>query len=266
MGVSIPLWGENGCEPVEASDNTRNLPLGSANFARVESVTTPEESESVDRSGPISVLLVDDHEVILDGLSAMFKRHADRAVIVGQTRTAREAMAWLDRTSVDVVLTDIRLRAESGIDLCREVVLRHPGIPVVLFTVYDDEQYLFEGLRLGARGFLLKQASSTELIGYLERVVQGDIVIDPAIAGRVALFAAKLHSGEFWPGAHLGLTKRESEVLEQVVRGMSNKSIAARLFLGEETIKTHLSSIYRKLEVRDRTQAVAVAMREGIFH
>ena len=215
---------------------------------------------------PIRVLLVDDHEVILDGLSSMFRRHQERVSICGQVRSATEALEWLKECVADVVLSDIRLGGESGIDLCTEIVRRNPELPVVLFTVYDDEQYLFESLRLGARGFLLKQARSEELVDSLERVVKGEIVIDPAIAGRVALFAARLHSGEFWPGAHLGLTKRESEVLDLVVRGLSNRGIASKLILGEETVKTHLSSIYRKLEVRDRTQAVAVAMREGIFH
>lgn len=216
-------------------------------------------------SVPIRVLLVDDHEVILDGIAAMLARHSTRVIIAASARRIDEALRALDSMKIDAVLTDIRLKQESGIDLCQEVVKRYPDIPVMLFTVYDDEQYLFQALRLGARGFVLKQATSNDLVSYLERMVNSEIVIDPSIAGRVALLAARLHSGEFWPGAHLGLTQRESEVLDLVVRGLSNKAIAAQLILGEETIKTHLSSIYRKLEVKDRAQAVAAAMREGVF-
>ncbi|MGH9122589.1 MAG: response regulator transcription factor, partial [Acidimicrobiales bacterium] len=136
---------------------------------------------------------------------------------------------------------------------------------VVLLTVYDDEQYLFEGLRAGASGYLTKQVVADELIGHLHRVMRGEVVVDPALAGRVALSAARLHRGEFWPGARLGLSQRESEVLELMVRGASNRAIASRLHLGEETVKSHASGIFRKLEVGDRTQAVAFALREGIF-
>ena len=93
----------------------------------------------------------------------------------------------------------------------------------------------------------------------------GEIVVDPALAGRVALSASRLARGEFWSGAHLGLGQRESAVLELMVQGHSNRVIASRLMLGEETIKTHVSSIYRKLGVSDRTQAVAFALREGVF-
>jgi DNA-binding NarL/FixJ family response regulator len=92
------------------------------------------------------------------------------------------------------------------------------------------------------------------------------VLIDPTLAGRVALSAARLHSGEFWPGAHLGLTQRESEVLSLLVAGLSNRAIAAKLVVSEETVKTHSRGIYRKLGVSDRAAAVAVALREGVFH
>jgi len=138
-------------------------------------------------------------------------------------------------------------------------------VRVVLLTVYDDEQYLFEALRAGAAGYLTKQVVAAELLGYLRRVLDGEIVVDPGLAGRVALSASRIERGEFWPGAALGLSRRESEVLELMVNGQTNRAIAARLMLGEETIKTHVRSIYRKLGVNDRAQAVAVALREGTF-
>jgi DNA-binding NarL/FixJ family response regulator len=137
---------------------------------------------------------------------------------------------------------------------------------VILLSAYDDEQYLFQAMRAGAAGYLLKQISGEDLVRHLERVADGDLVVDPALAGRAVASAARLQSGEFWPGASLGLTQRESEVLALTVAGLSNRAIAGRLVVGEETVKSHLSSIYRKLDVGDRAGAVAVALREGVFH
>ncbi len=217
------------------------------------------------RDQAIRLLLVDDQEIILDGLTSMLRRFEGQIQIVGRAKDAQGALSFRDENQVDIILSDIRLRNASGIDLCREVTTRYPSTSVVMLTVYDDEQYLYQALRSGAKGFLLKQIGAAELVEQLLRVRDGNVVVDSHLAGRVALSAARLHSGEFWPGAHLGLTQRESEVLDLVTKGHSNKAIAAKLYLGEETIKTHLSSIYRKLGVRDRTSAVALAMREAIF-
>jgi len=153
----------------------------------------------------------------------------------------------------------------SGLELCAELLRLAPEVKVVLLTVYDDEQYLYGGLRAGAKGYLTKQVVAEELLDHVCRVLDGEIVVDPGLAGRVALSAARLDRGEFWPGAALGLSQRESEVLELIVRGKSNKNIAEDLMLGDETIKTHVRSLYRKLGVTDRAQAVAYALREGTF-
>ena len=215
---------------------------------------------------PLRVLLVDDHQMVTDGLRAMLSNHAERVVVVGSCSSADELWEALEQGSPDVVLLDVRLRGASGLDICTEVVRRRPECRVVFLTVYDDEQYLFQALRLGASGFLLKRVTGPELVHHLERVHEGEVVIDPSLAGRVALVAARLQSGEFWPGAHLGLSQRESEVLHLMVSGLGNRAIAQRLTLGEETVKTHARAIYRKLGVDDRAQAVASALREGIFH
>ena len=214
----------------------------------------------------IRAVLVDDHQMVLDGLVAMLRPHAYRVTIVGQTTDATTAPDLIERLAPDVVLLDVRLKGASGLDLCRDLLARLSHLRVVFLTVYDDEQYLFQALRAGACGFLLKQVTGQELVGHLERVMDGEIAIDPALVGRVALSAARLHSGEYWPGAHLGLTHRESEVLEQMVRGLSHRAVARTLLMGEETVKTHARSIYRKLDVADRAQAIAAALREGLFH
>lgn len=224
-----------------------------------------DESNLPGAGSAIRLLLVDDQQMVLDGLTAMLRPYSDQVVVVASTTDARDACRLAGDTEPDIALVDVRMKALSGLELCAELQRIAPGTKVVLLTVYDDEQYLFEALRSGAAGYLTKQVVAEELLGHLKRVLDGEIVVDPSLAGRVALSAARLHRGEFWPGAHLGLSQRESEVLELMVHGHSNRVIATRLVLGEETIKTHARSIYRKLGVADRGQAVVFALREGVY-
>jgi DNA-binding NarL/FixJ family response regulator len=211
------------------------------------------------------VVLVDDHQMVLDGLMAMLRPHADRVTVVGATTEPDEARRLVGDLAPDVCLLDVRLRQVSGFELCVDLRRRAPDTRIVFLTVYEDEAYVFEALQAGASGYLLKEVIGPELVKHLERVLQGDIAIDPGLAGRVALSAARLRRGEFWPGAHLGLTQRESEVLGLMVRGLTNRAIADELVVGEETVKTHVGSIYRKLNAADRAQAVAAALREGLY-
>jgi DNA-binding NarL/FixJ family response regulator len=218
------------------------------------------------QSPPMRLVIVDDHQMVLDGLKAMLRPYAGQVEVAGEASDPGEAVGLVARLRPDAVLLDVRLRGASGLDLCRDLLAAHPGCKVVFLTVYDDEQYLYQALRVGAAGFLLKRIRGGELVEYLRRIGDGEVLIDPSLAGRVALSAARLHSGEFWPGAHLGLTQRESEVLSLLVAGLSNRAIAAKLVVSEETVKTHSRGIYRKLGVSDRAAAVTVALREGVFH
>ena len=211
-------------------------------------------------------MLVDDHEMVLQGLTTILGRFLGRVRVVGQALDADEAQQLTATLNPDIVLCDVRLKGTSGLDLCRKLVERDPAAKVVLLSAYDDEQYLFQAMRVGAKGYLLKQITGEDLVRHLERVADGETAIAASLAGRAVVSAARIHGGEFWPGAGLGLTQRESEVLALTVAGLSNRAIAGRLVVGEETIKSHLRSIYRKLEVSDRAGAVTVALREGIFH
>jgi DNA-binding NarL/FixJ family response regulator len=214
---------------------------------------------------PVRVVLVDDHEMVLEGLKAMLARFTGRVRVVGQAGTAAEAQSVVSALNPDVVLCDIRLRESSGLDLCRRLTEQDPARRVLLLSVYDDEQYLYQALRAGAAGYLLKRISGEELVRSLEEVHAGQTVVDGTLAARVASSAARLDSGEFWPGARVGLTQRESEVLGLIVAGLSNRAIASRLVIGDETVKSHARAIYRKLGVGDRAGAVAAALREGLF-
>jgi DNA-binding NarL/FixJ family response regulator len=210
------------------------------------------------------LLLVDDQEVVRQGLAAMLSRHAQRIRIVGEAEDAEQAERLAMNLQPDVVLCDVRLGGASGLDVCERLSTRLPATRVVMLSVYDEPQYLYQALRAGAAGYLLKQIRGAELANQLERAAAGEVVIDATLAGRVALHAARLESGEFWPGAGMGLTQRESEVLELIVAGLSNRAVALKLVLGEETVKTHLRGLYRKLNVNDRASAVTVALREGL--
>jgi len=222
-------------------------------------------SELVTDARPLRLVLVDDHEMVLHGLVAMLGHFGDDVVVLGTARTAGAAMRLVVEQRPDVLLCDVRIGKESGIDLCRRVVAEVPTTKVVLLTVYDDEHYLYQALRVGASGYVLKRVDGAELVAHLKRVQDGETAIDPAIAGRVAMSAARLSAGECWPGAHLGLTQRESEVLELLVAGHSNKAVAAALVVSEDTVKSHIRGLYRKLGVSDRSGAMAVALREGLF-
>lgn len=211
------------------------------------------------------LVLVDDHEMVLHGLRAMLGHFPEQVTIVGQATNAADAMKEVAGQRPDVVLCDVRISKESGLDLCRQITTQYPDTKVVLLTVYDDEHYLFQALRVGASGYILKRIDGRELVGHLKRVSEGETVVDQALAGRVALSAARLSSGEFWSGAHLGLTQRESEVLELLVSGHSNKGVAGKLVVSEDTVKSHIRGLYRKLGVSDRSGAMAVALREGLF-
>lgn len=216
-------------------------------------------------TGPLRIVLVDDHEMVIAGLKAMLVPFRGRVRVVGSAIGADQAMGVVASLTPDIVLCDVRMNGASGLDLCRALRERDPGRKVVLLSVYDDEQYLFQSLRAGASGYLLKKISGDELVRQLELAHTGVTVIDASLAGRAVDTAARLQSDEFWPGARHGLTHRESEVLSLMVTGLSNRGIATRLVVSDETVKSHLRSIYRKLGVGDRTGAVATALREGIF-
>lgn len=216
-------------------------------------------------TGPVRLVLVDDHEMVIEGLKAMLAGFGSRVRVVGQAVGAKQAVSVVESLDPDVVLCDVRMQGSSGLDLCLALRQRDPGRRIVMLSVYDDEQYLFQSLRVGASGYLLKSISSDDLVRQLELVRNGGTAIDPGLAARAVDTASRLQRDEFWPGARQGLTQRESEILSLVVTGLSNRGIANKLVIGDETVKSHVRSIYRKLGVSDRTSAVATALREGIY-
>ena len=219
-------------------------------------------SDSPLASGPVRIVLVDDHEMVIEGLKAMLAAFEDRVEVVGQAVGAERALSVVDELEPDIVLSD-GMQGSSGLDLCQTLREREPERKVVMLSVYDDEQYLFQALRVGASGYLLKSISSDELVRQLEFVHGGATAIDPGMAARAADTAARMQRDEFWPGARQGLTQRESEILSYVVNGLSNA--ASRQAGDRRRDRQEPPAIYRKLGVSDRTGAVATALREGIY-
>jgi DNA-binding NarL/FixJ family response regulator len=212
---------------------------------------------------PIHVVLVDDHKVVREGLKAMLE-DVPEVKIVGEAEDVATALVAIESTRPDVVLLDVRLQRSSGLDACRTIRERHPEVNVVFLTVYEDEQYVFEALRAGGRGYMLKKALPEDIVRVLTAVQGGDIVIDPALGGQIALRAAALRGGDEWPGAQLGLTRREGEVLGHLAKGLDNRAIAHALYVSEETVKSHVKAILRKLGAKDRAQVVSIALRQGL--
>ncbi|HEY1634203.1 MAG TPA: response regulator transcription factor [Acidimicrobiales bacterium] len=214
---------------------------------------------------PVRVVLVNDDEIIMEGLQGMLARHRDRVELAGGVLLSDDVAETALALDPDVVLFDINIQGTSGLEVAAQMVADKPPFRVVVFTDDADERRLYEALRLGISGYLLKSLSGAQLADHLVRVRDGEVVVDPTMATRIAMRAAHLGGSRIWPGSQMGLSQRESEVLSLLVDGLSNRLIAAQLVVGEETVKTHLRSIYRKLGVNDRAQAIATALRQGMF-
>ncbi|MGN6695385.1 MAG: LuxR C-terminal-related transcriptional regulator [Aquihabitans sp.] len=214
---------------------------------------------------PLRVIIANDSELIIEGLKGLFAPYADRIQIVataaGDPDIVQEAL--ID-TDADIMLIDAFGRTGAGIDAVAKVLATDPSFAVVVFTEADDLRHLFSALRSGVRGYLLKTISTDGLVESLERIAKGEVVVDPGLATEAAIMAARTSSRQRWVGAHLGLSRREAEVLRCVAHGRSVDEVAAELGVGRETIRTHLQQIYRKLGVNDRAGAVAKAWREGL--
>jgi DNA-binding NarL/FixJ family response regulator len=224
-------------------------------------VTTKQEAERL----PVRVVLVNDEQIIIDGLRTMLARHGDQVKVVGRVLASEDLASTIPDLGADIILVDLHIDGASGLELAARLLADRPPFRVVIFTDDSEERRLYEALRLGVAGYLLKSLNGVQLADHLVRVAEGQVVVDPTMATRIALRGAQFGGPEMWPGSQLSLSQRESQVMALLVEGLSNRLIAAQLVVGEETVKTHLRSIYRKLGVNDRSHAVATVMRLGIF-
>lgn len=203
---------------------------------------------------PIQVMIVDDHPTFRMGLAALIDSQPGMEV-VAQFASGEEALAAYAPGLASVVLMDLRLPGIGGVETIIALLGRDPQAKVVVLTTYDADEDVFRAMQSGARSYLLKDMSTEEIAGTIRAVQRGSTEVPPRIAERLAARAQRQ-----------SLSPREQEVLHLLVRGRSNKEIGAQLFISEETVKSHLKTLFAKLKVRDRTDAAISAVRQGIVH
>jgi DNA-binding NarL/FixJ family response regulator len=205
---------------------------------------------------PISVLIVDDHPIVRDGLAAILGTQPDFAV-VGEAASGEEALALFQRLQPDIVLLDLEMQGMDGITVLRRLREIHPPAKVVVFTAFDTDERILGALQAGAKGYLLKGAPRTELFNAVRVVHEGGSLLQPVVASRLMEHLSGPERVE-------ELTPRERSVLALLAQGKQNKEIAAELGITERTVKFHLSAIYDKLGAGNRTEAVTIALQQGL--
>ncbi|GAA4556201.1 response regulator [Streptomyces collinus] len=210
----------------------------------------------------IRVLIADDQMMVREGFSVLLNAMPDIEV-VGEAVNGREAVTKVRELAPDVVLMDIRMPELNGIEATREIVAADGAAKVLVLTTFDLDEYVYQALRAGASGFLLKDASARQLADGVKVVASGEALLAPSVTRRLITEFSKLsEKPHLMPSAHAAhgdLTERETEVLVLIAQGLSNSEIAGRLVVAESTIKTHVSRILVKLGLRDRTQAAVFA-------
>lgn len=210
----------------------------------------------------MKVLVCDDQAIVRDGLELLLKLEADIEV-VGAAQDGAEAVEMADKFLPDLVLMDLKMPGMNGVEATRRICASHPGIKVLVLTTFDDDEWVFDAIRAGAVGYILKDTPREKVIEAIRGTLSGKSYVDPSVVGKLLQHVS---SKQEEPQSVLTdkLTTREVEVLRAISHGLSNTDIAARLHLSEGTVRNHISAIFAKLDVTDRTQAAIIAIRHGL--
>lgn len=210
----------------------------------------------------MKVIICDDQAIIRDGLEMLLKLEKDIEVL-GLAKDGAEAVVMVGKSQPDLVLMDLKMPGLNGIEATRQIRANYPHVKVLVLTTYDDDEWVFDAIRAGASGYLLKDTPREEVIKAVRGTVAGKTFVDPAVAGKLLQQVADKQAQ---PSTLLTdrLTEREVDVLRLVARGFNNADIAERLHLSEGTVRNHVSGIFAKLEVSDRTQAAVIAIQHGL--
>ncbi|MGW4476289.1 response regulator [Nonomuraea sp. NPDC004354] len=215
----------------------------------------------------IRVIVVDDQQIVREGLVALLGL-LDDVEVVGSAGDGEGALRLLEETSADVVLMDLRMPVMDGVEATQRITRQHSQVAVLVLTTYADDDSIAAALRSGARGYLTKDAGRAEIAAALRATASGQSTFDTAVSRR--LVAAMLRPGPLHPvppdrwGNPDGLTPREVEILKLIAQGMTNQQIAASLFIGESTVKTHINNTFAKIGARSRSDATRYAYRHGL--
>ena len=208
------------------------------------------------------VLLVDDHALFRAGLATLLK--AWGLQVVAQAGNGEEAIAKAREFNPDLIFMDINMPSPNGLEATRAIKAESPDTKIIILTVSDDEEDLFEAIKSGAEGYLLKNLREEEFADLVRRIDRGEPVMSPILAKKLLQEFARLKEEEHRPEIEAGLTVREQEVLEELAHGSTNKEIAAALYISENTVNYHMKNILSKLHLRNRTQVVAWALKHGV--
>jgi DNA-binding NarL/FixJ family response regulator len=211
-------------------------------------------------TGDIRVVIADDHPVVRDGLSALLSSVPSIAV-AGVASTGRQAVQAAVTLRPDVLVMDIQMPELNGVGATREIARVAPGVAVLMLTMFDDDDSVFAAMRAGARGYVLKGAQQEEIVRAIQAVAAGEAIFGPGIARQVlGLVAAPAAAGDPFPG----LTSREREVLGLIAAGARNAEIARKMAIAPKTVANHISAIFAKLQVADRSEAIILARDAGL--
>ncbi len=209
---------------------------------------------------PVKVMIVDDHNLVREGLKAVFAQ-GDEIDVVGEAGSGEEAIEMVEKVKPDVILMDISMPGMNGIQATKQIRDKHPDAKIVILTMLDQEGYVYEAIKAGATGYMLKSTSSDELVNAIQTVNDGKALLHPDATAQLLKEFVTLAQNK---AKDYGLSNREMEVLQLLSEGKTNKEIAKALWISEQTVKTHVAHIFDKLGTSDRTETVARALRSGL--